>query len=179
MTPRPVLTSMRLPARVATISNRSTTPLPASTRISTRSPFIDEMLPCRRVSSPWSLDFLYLPSRDVGADLAWARDGLGAHVVFAIDSGGTRVAMVEVRGAPPALLFADHIGQDSGILVYAVDDLGAEAATLAGRGWAPEASLEIPMGPCRTFRSPGGTRLALYQPTRPDVLEHFRDRFDF
>jgi hypothetical protein len=126
-----------------------------------------------------SLDFVYLPSRDVASDVAWARDGFGARVIFAIDSAGTRVAMVEPGPTPPALLFADHLGDDSAILIYRALDLDSESATLAERGWVSEASLEIPLGPCRTFRSPGGTRLALYEPTRPDVLEHFRGRLDF
>jgi hypothetical protein len=126
-----------------------------------------------------SLDFVYLPSTDVEADVAWARDEFGAQVIFAIDSSGTRVAMVELAAAPPSLLFADHLGQDSGLFVYRVEDLAAETASLADRGWAAEHRLELPMGPCRTFRSPGGTRLALYEEVRPDAVEHFRGRLDF
>jgi hypothetical protein len=140
---------------------------------------MDPMLPCSDMVSSGSLDFVYVPSRDVAADVAWARDGLDARLIFAIDSAGTRVAMVELAVAPPALLFADHLGHDSAILIYRVDDLDREAATLAERGWDAERSLEIPMGPCRTYRSPGGTRLALYEASRPDVLEHFRGRLDF
>ena len=37
-----------------------------------------------------SLDFLYVPSRDVAEDLRWFGEVLGGRVVFAIDSMGTR-----------------------------------------------------------------------------------------
>jgi len=40
------------------------------------------------------LDFVYLPSRDVAADVAHYVDGLGAELVFAIERFETRVAMV-------------------------------------------------------------------------------------
>jgi hypothetical protein len=129
--------------------------------------------------SSLSLDFLYLPSRDVAADVARFRDVLGAEVVFAIDSSGTRVAMVRLTDEAPALLLADHIGDDSGVLVYRVTDLAAETARLRAAGWDSEAALEVPPGPCVTYRSPGGTRIALYERSRPDVLEHFRGRIDF
>jgi hypothetical protein len=126
-----------------------------------------------------TLAFVYLPSHDVAADVAWARDGLGARPIFAIDAMGTRVAMVELGEGSPRVLFADHLGDASGLLVYRVGDLAAEAATMADRGWGSEASLELPMGPCRTFRSPGGTRVAFFQEVRPEVIDSFRDRFDF
>jgi hypothetical protein len=100
-------------------------------------------------------------------------------VVFAIESAGTRVAMVRLTDTGPALLLAEHLGNDSGLLVYRVADLAVKTDRLRASGWTPEAALEIPPGPCATFRSPGGTRIALYELSRPDVLEHFRGRFDF
>ena len=50
---------------------------------------------------------------------------------------------------------------------------------LKERGWTPGRSLEIPQGPCSSFRSPGGHRIALYQLTRPQVIGHFEGRRDF
>ena len=44
------------------------------------------------------LDFVYLPSDDVAADVERYTAGLGAELVFAIERFGTRVAMV--RAAP-------------------------------------------------------------------------------
>ena len=35
------------------------------------------------------LDFIYMPSRDVAADLTWFEGVLGGRVVFAIEDGGT------------------------------------------------------------------------------------------
>ena len=46
-----------------------------------------------------SLDYVYMPSRDVAADMAYFTDVLGAHLVFAIDGMGARVAMVGRVGA--------------------------------------------------------------------------------
>ena len=47
------------------------------------------------------IDFIYLPSRDVAADLAHFTQGLGGEVVFAIEACGTRVAMVRLAPDPP------------------------------------------------------------------------------
>lgn len=125
------------------------------------------------------LDFLYTPSRDVAADAADFVDILGGRLVFAIEDGGTRVAMIELTTDPPRILLTDHLEGDRPILVYRVADLSAALAELEGRGWTPERSLEIPHGPCSSFRTPGGHRIALYQLTRPEVVRHFEGRHDF
>ena len=124
------------------------------------------------------LDFLYTPSHDVAADVADLTAALGGRVVFAIEDGGVRVAMIEFAGAP-RLLLTDHLDGDRPILVYRVADLRAVRDDLARRGWTPEHSLEIPQGPCSSFRSAGGHRIALYQASRPEVLRHFEGRRDF
>jgi hypothetical protein len=69
------------------------------------------------------LDFLYTPSRDVAADLAYLVEVVGARVVFAIEAMGP--------------------------------------------------------GPCCSFRTPGGHRIAVYQLTRPEATAHFDGRRDF
>ena len=124
------------------------------------------------------LDFLYTPSADVAADMADFTGVLGGRLVFAIEDSGIRVAMIELAGAPRILL-TDHLDGDRPILVYRVADLGAAVAALRDRGWTPERSLEIPHGPCSSFRSPGGHRIALYQLVRPEVAGHFEGRRDF
>jgi hypothetical protein len=106
------------------------------------------------------LDFLYTPSGDVAADVADLTSALGGRVVFAIDDGGVRVAMIDVAG-PPRLLLTDHLEGDRPILVYRVDDLEAAVRDLEGRGWAEGHGLEIPQGPVKSFVAPGGQRLAI------------------
>lgn len=125
------------------------------------------------------LDFLYTPSRDVAGDAAWFVEALGGRLVFAIDDGGTRVAMVELSPAPPRILLTDHLDGDRPILIYRVADLEAAARGAATRGLKPHRTLEIPPGPCRVFRAPGGHRIALYEASRPEVIRHFEGRRDF
>lgn len=125
------------------------------------------------------LDFLYTPSGDVAADLAYFTDVMGGRVVFAIDSMGTRVAAVALSAGPPLILLTDHLEGERAILVYRVKDLDAALGALEARGWKRERLLEIPHGPCCSFRTPGGHRIALYQLTRPEAAAHFDGRRDF
>ncbi len=125
------------------------------------------------------LDFVYTPSRDVVADLAYFAEVLGGRVVFAVEAMGTRVAAVELATGPPLVLLADHVEGQAPVLVYRVADLGATLAALEARGWTRAATFEIPHGPCCSFRAPGGQRIALYQLTRPQVVTHFDGRRDF
>ncbi len=125
-----------------------------------------------------SLDYLYTPSDDVAADMRYLVDVLGGDLGFAIADGGIRVAMVTL-GGPPAILLTDHLEGDRPIHVYAVDDLDATTRNLEGRGWQQERALELPPGPAVTFRTPGDLRLAIYEPTRPFVIDSFRGRHDF
>ena len=119
-----------------------------------------------------------MPSRDVAADLSYFTDTLGGNVVFAIDDGGTRVAMVALGSEPPRLLLTDHLKTDAPILVFRVEDLAAQVARLRARavdGWR----LELPMGPAFSWSAPGGQRVAIYEPTRVGVVAHFEGRRDF
>ena len=125
-----------------------------------------------------SLDFLYTPSADVAADARYFVEVLGAELGFAIEDGGIRVAMVSF-GAPPAILLTDHLEGDRPVHLYAVVDLEATSRDLEARGWRPDRSVELPPGPATTFRSPGGLRLAIYEPSRPFVVESFKGRRDF
>jgi catechol 2,3-dioxygenase-like lactoylglutathione lyase family enzyme len=126
-----------------------------------------------------ALDLLYVPSRDVEADRDFYRDVLGAEVVFAIEAMGTRVAEVSVSPEGPRLVLADHLTGEAPVLLHRVSDLGETLAQLTERGLRPERRVELPLGPCATFRSPGGQRLGLYELTRPQVDEHFAGRADF
>jgi hypothetical protein len=125
------------------------------------------------------LDYLYTPSTDVAADVQYFTGVLGARIGFAIDGMGARVAMVELTSGPPHVLLADHLEGERPILVYRVDDLRKATAALKKSGVKKQHSLEIPMGPCSSFVTPGGHRVALYELARPGVLEHFMGRKDF
>lgn len=125
-----------------------------------------------------TLDYVYMPSHDVAADVRYFVDVLGAQPVFAIDDGGTRVAMVQLGTEPPRLLLTDHLKSEAPILVFRVQNLRDEVARLSGRnvdGWR----LELPMGPAFSWTAPGGQRVAIYEPTRVGVVDHFVGRRDF
>ena len=101
------------------------------------------------------LDYVYMPSRDVAADVAWFTDVLGGRLLFAIAAMGTRVAMIELTPDPPKLVLAGHLDGDRPVLVYRVDDLDAATATLRDRGWDEGHGLEIPAGPGPVVRRNG------------------------
>jgi len=92
---------------------------------------------------------------------------------------GTRVAKIELTDGPPHVLLTDHLEGDLPIFIYRVDDLDATMRALKKRGWRRAQTLEIPMGPCCSFTTPAGHRLAIYELTRPEVVKHFDGRFDF
>ena len=125
------------------------------------------------------LDFIYQPSRDVAAEVEWFTGILGAELVFAIDGMGTRVAMLELGAPPPHLLLAGHLHGETPVLVYRVAALDEAMSDLESRGWTRESTFEIPHGPCCSFRTPAGHRIALYELVRPEVAEDFAGRFDF
>ncbi len=126
------------------------------------------------------LDFLYTPSRDVVADMADFVDVLGGRLVFAIDDGGIRVAMIELTDDPPRILLTDHVEGDRPILVYRVADHAAAVEELRSARLDAVPVARDPAGTrARSFRTPGGHRIAVYQLIRPDVLDHFEGRRDF
>jgi hypothetical protein len=125
------------------------------------------------------LDYIYSPCRDVAAEQRHLEETLGARVIFAIEGMGTRVAMLELGTPPPHLLLADHLEGERPVLVFQVDDLEQAIGDLRGRGWRDGARLEIPQGPICSFATPGRQRLAIYQLTRPQVIESFAGRRDF
>ncbi len=125
------------------------------------------------------LDFVYLPSREVAADLEHFIARLGAELVFAIEAFGTRVAMVRLTPDPPALLLAGHLEGDQPVLVHRVEDLELAIAELERRDVKIRARFDIPHGPGAELVTTGPQRLALYQLTRPDTPARLVGRRDF
>ena len=81
-----------------------------------------------------ALDYVYMPSRDVAADVRFLTEVLGGRLVFAIDAMGARVAMVELTETPPPILLASHLAGERPILIYRVASL-AEADRRTRRTW--------------------------------------------
>ena len=125
------------------------------------------------------LDYLYTPSTDVAADARLFTEVLGGRLAFAVEGMGARVAMVELTDGPPHVLLTDHLEGDRAVYIYRVDNLSRATAALKKRGLKGERRLEIPMGPCSSFTTPAGHRIALYEASRPEVLKHFMGRKDF
>jgi hypothetical protein len=146
--------------------NRPATPEVGSNKAAGPPPFIQ-------------LDYLYVPSADVARDLEYFTGVLGGEPAFAIEGMGARVAMVRLTQGPPHILLTDHLEDDRPVLIYRVEELDAALADLKGRGWNRAQTLEIPMGPCCSFSTPGGQRIAVYELSRPEVANHLMGRRDF
>lgn len=125
------------------------------------------------------LDFLYTPSNDVAADAKYFTEVLGGKLGFAVQGMGARVAMIQLTAGPPHILLTDHLDSERPIYIYRVESLKNATSALKKRGMKGERQLEIPMGPCSSFVMPSGHRIALYEPSRPQVLDHFLGRKDF
>ena len=125
------------------------------------------------------LDFVYLPSRDVAADVEHYTGRLGGELVFAIERFGTRVAMVRLSAEEPDLLLAEHLEGERPILIFRVADLGAAMADLEARGIETGAPFEMPYGHGVELRCPGPQRVAVYQRTRPERGASLAGRRDF
>jgi hypothetical protein len=126
------------------------------------------------------LDFVYMPSRDVAADMERFASLLGAPIAFAIEAFGARVAMLRLASGPPEVLLADHLEGERPVLVYRVSDLAAAAEELRERGLDPGPELGIPHGPMHSFELPeSGDRVAIYELTRPEARTRFEGRRDF
>jgi len=132
------------------------------------------------MSDPFEqLDFIYTPSDDVARDMKYFTDVVGGTLLFSVEGMGARAALIKLTEQPPHVLLTDHLEGERAILVYRVAELERALDDLEKRGWKREETFEIPQGPCCSFTAPGGHRVALYQPTRPEVGAHFEGRFDF
>jgi hypothetical protein len=124
-----------------------------------------------------SLDFVYTPAKDVDAAARRWVDELGAELVWKVRAMGTVVACLRPADGGPAILLTDHLEGETPILIYRVTDYAATVAQLRAAGTEVR-ELEIPHGPCASFRAPGGQRLAVYELTRPQAAAQFDGRID-
>jgi hypothetical protein len=125
-----------------------------------------------------SLDFVYVPTADVDAAASRYVEDLGAELVWKVRGMGTVVACLRVSDGGPSILLSGHLEGENPILIYRVDDYEAAVTELRAVGADELHELEIPHGPCASFRAAGGQRLAVYQLTRPGAARHFDGRID-
>ena len=126
-----------------------------------------------------SLDYVYVPTADVALATRRYVDELGAEVVFKVRGMGTDVACVRIAKTGPAILLSGHLEGEVPILIYRVRDYDEAVARLREAGIAHIHELEIPHGPCASFRVPDGQRVAIYELTRPGAAASFDGRMDF
>jgi hypothetical protein len=125
-----------------------------------------------------SLDFVYVPTEDVDATARHYVEELEAELVWKVRGMGTVVACLRVSDTGPAILLSGHLEGTTPILIYRVADYRSAVARLRAAGVRELRELEIPHGPCASFRAAGGQRLAVYELTRPHVDQHFAGRID-
>jgi hypothetical protein len=124
-----------------------------------------------------SLDFLYIPAPDIESSVKYYTEVLGGKLLWKIHAYGVWVACIDLSERPYVLL-ADHIKINDVMLIYQVNRLEDAVAQLKSKGWREESRIEIPPGPCCTFRDPAGNALVIYENKRPFVMKEFRGKID-
>lgn len=126
-----------------------------------------------------SLDFLYVPAPDIESSVKYYTEVLGGELLWKIHALGVWVACVTLSKAEkPYVLLADHIDKNDVMLIYQVENLENAIAHLKLKGWKEENRIEIPPGPCCTFRDPAGNALVIYENKRPFIMREFRGKID-
>lgn len=126
-----------------------------------------------------SLDFLYVPAPDIESSVQYYTKVLGGDLLWKIHAYGVWVACVTLsKTKKPYILLADHISKNDVMLIYQVENLDNSVAELKSKGWKEVNRIEIPPGPCCTFRDPAGNALVLYENVRPFVMKEFKGKID-
>lgn len=126
-----------------------------------------------------SLDFLYVPAPDIESSVQYYTEVLGGKLLWKIHAYGSWVACIALsRADKPYVLLADHIQKNDVMLIYQVVNLDSAIEQLKSKGWKEENRIEIPPGPCCTFRDPAGNALVIYENIRPHVLNDLRGKID-
>jgi hypothetical protein len=125
-----------------------------------------------------SLDFLYVPATNIDESITYYTKTLDGELLWKIHAYGVWVACIRLSNKEPYILLADHIKKKDLMLIYRVNDLDRTASELRSRGWREEKSLEIPNGPCLTFRDPADNSIVIYENRRPYIMKDFKGRID-
>jgi hypothetical protein len=125
-----------------------------------------------------ALDFIYVPTEDVDETAKRYAETLGATLLWKVRGMGTVVARLQVSETGPAILLSGHLEGSQPILVYRVADYSATVDALRAAGVSDIRELEIPHGPCASFRVVGGQRMAVYELVRSNADEFFAGRMD-
>jgi len=126
-----------------------------------------------------SLDFLYVPAPDIELSVTFYTQVLGGDLLWKIHAYGVWVACIALaKDERPYVLLADHIGRNDMMLIYQVENLEDSVALLKTKGMKEEKRIEIPPGPCCTFRDPAGNALVIYENKRPYVMQEFKGKID-
>jgi catechol 2,3-dioxygenase-like lactoylglutathione lyase family enzyme len=125
-----------------------------------------------------SLDFVYIPAPDIESSVDYYKNILGGELLWKIHAYGVWVACIVLSDEEPYILLANHIEKNDIVLIYRVSNLEKTAFQLRSKGWKEEKRLEIPPGPCCTFRDPADNHIAIYEKLRPDVMKEFKGQID-
>jgi catechol 2,3-dioxygenase-like lactoylglutathione lyase family enzyme len=126
-----------------------------------------------------SLDFIYVPAPDIETSVRYYTQVLGGELLWKIHAYGVWVACIVLsEQKKPYLLLADHIEKKDIMLIYQVANLKNATTELKTKGWTEEKTIEIPPGPCSTFRDPAGNALVIYENRRPFVMQEFKGKID-
>jgi hypothetical protein len=119
-----------------------------------------------------------VPTADVDSTARHYVEALGADLRWKVRGMGTVVACLTVAGEGPAILLSGHLHGEVPVLIYRVADYAATVAALRAGGVEGLHELEIPHGPCASFRAAGGQRVAVYELVRPEAARFFEGRID-
>lgn len=126
-----------------------------------------------------SLDFLYVPAPDIESSVKYYTRVLGGEMLWKINAFGVWVACISLsKDTLPYILLADHIEKKDVMLIYQVENLEDAVEELKSKGWKEENRIEIPPGPCCTFRDPADNALVIYENRRPSVMQEFKGKID-
>ena len=120
-----------------------------------------------------SLDYIYVPAPNIEESIWYYTKVLDGELLWKIHAYRVWVACVslskltekqdENEDEQPYILLANHIEKKDLMLIYRVKNLEKATSQLGSLGWKKEKSLEIPNGPCHTFRDQADNHIAIYE----------------